>query len=321
MDPNRMWLVIAALALLVLGANWMRQPTIDPTAERTAVSAARSGRGVETVTRAQCLAQPARVWVALEDGAECIAYISAPGRMSGETAVLFFEGDFRNTDQDYAAKAVGYYQREVLDASSAFGMPVLVVARPGLMGSTGFHLLGGRRDEGEVMALTTDAIKERYGFRRLAVAGQSGGARVIAQLLVLGRRDIACAVMASGAYDVPRSRTGRTDTNVFGQAGRKFLVPMQQAQNIAAAPDRRVFVIGDPRDTITPFDEQRRWAEKLQALGHHAVLIEATAEGAEHHGLGSVALLAAGLCAKGRSDADISALVAAESRSRAAKPR
>jgi hypothetical protein len=145
------------------------------------------------------------------------------------------------------------------------------------------------------------------------VAGQSGGARIVAQLLVLGRRDILCAAMASGAYGVPLTRNGgHVRTNIFGDPGRKFLIPLHHADGIAISAERRAFVIGDPRDVRTPFSGQREWAEKLQALGHHAVLLEGAAQDREHHGLGSAALQIAGMCAAAKTDQEIAAQVAAD---------
>ena len=313
LDARRMWYVIAALAALAIGIGWLRRPA-EPAAEPVAILAARDGVRTESITRSQCLARPHRIWVAVEDGVECIAYIASNELSSRDTAVLFFEGDF--PEQDLApgrmAQVAAGYQLRVGEAQKRFGLPFIVVARPGLMGSSGFHLIGGRRDEGEVMSAAVDAIKQRYGYRRLAMAGQSGGARIVAQLLVLGRRDIVCAVMGSGAYGVPLAKGGgNIGTNIFGEPGRKYLVPLHRADDIVVSAERRTFVIGDPRDARTPFPGQREWAEKMQALGHHAVLLEAAAQDPEHHGLGDVSLYAAGMCASGRSDKEIADLVVA----------
>lgn len=316
LDANRMWLAIAAAAVLILGANWLRPPATDPSAERTALVTVKEGDRVRTepLTRVQCLAQARRIWVALEDGAECIAYVAPQGGISSETVVVFFEGDVPDdlATPEHAAGMVADYQRRAAEAQGRFGLPFIVVGRPGIMGSSGFHLRGGLRDEGEVMSLAVDALKERYGFRRLVLAGQSGGARVVAQLLALGRRDIVCAAMGSGAYGIPRTKGGgQVRTNIFGDVGRRYLVPLQRAESIPHVPERRAFIIGDPRDTRTPFEEQRSWADKMRALGHHAVLLEAVARDAEHHGLATAALVVAGMCANGKSDGEISALVAA----------
>jgi predicted esterase len=312
-----MWYVIAAVALVAIGLGSMRQATRPVPAEPVAIVATRDGprARTETLTRGQCLAQPRRLWVVLEDGAECIAYIAPDSNASGSTAVVFFEGDVPDADMapQRMSKMVAAYQQHVTEAQTHFGLPFIVVGRPGLMGSSGYHLIGGLRDEGEVMNAAIDGLKQRYGYQRLALAGQSGGARIVAQLLVLGRRDIACAVMGSGAYGVPLAkRGGHIATNIFGEPGRRYLVPLHQAGGIVAASDRRAFVIGDPRDVRTPFPGQREWAEKMQALGHHAVLLEGTARDSEHHGLSATALQVAAMCAGGKSDQEIAAQVAAE---------
>jgi hypothetical protein len=309
-----MWLVIGALAAVALGISLTRNATRQAPGEAVAfVAGAESA--TETVTRSQCLARSGRVWVAPEDGGvQCLAYIASDSITAGTTAVLYIEGDA--PDEDFAPgrmeQMIAAYQRRVTAAQSYFGLPVIVIARPGLMGSSGVHVVGGMRDEAQIMSAAVDALKERYGFRRMALAGQSGGARLIAQLLVLGRRDILCAAMGSGAYGVPlTTRGGRIRTDIFGDPGRKFLVPLQHAEDIVSAPERRAFVIGDPRDKRTPFPGQREWAEKLQTLGHHAMVLEGSASDPEHHGLGDVALQVAAMCAIGKSDQEIAAQVAA----------
>jgi pimeloyl-ACP methyl ester carboxylesterase len=320
-DASRMWYVVAAVAVLALGLNLVRQPNRDPSAEPVAIVTVKDGTGIrtETITQGQCLSQPRRVWVALDEGAECIAYIAPAGGVKGETAVVYFEGDVSEEDgrPEHASRMLAGYQLRVSKAQSQFGLPFIVIARPGLLGSSGFHLIGGRRDEGEAMSAAIDALKQRYGLRRFALAGQSGGARIIAQLLVLGRRDVLCAAMASGAYGIPLAKGGgQVPTNIFGEAGRKYLVPMHHADGIVASADRRTFVIGDPRDQRTPFAGQREWADKMRALGHHALLLEAVAQDSEHHGLGAVSLYVAGMCASGRSDAQVAASVAAGNKAR-----
>lgn len=325
LDANRIWYVIAAVAVLALGLKLIRQPAPDTPAEPVALMTVKDGSGVRTeaITRGQCLTQPRRVWAAVEDGAECIAYVVPEGGMNGETAVVFFEGDASEEDaaDEHSRRMLAAYQHRITRAQSQFGLPFIVIGRPGLMGSSGFHLIGGRRDEGEIMSAAIDALKQRYGLRRFALAGQSGGARIVAQLLVLGRRDIVCAAMGSGAYGVPLTKGGGTvRTNIFGEPGRKYLVPMHHADGIFHTADRRAFVIGDPRDQRTPFTGQREWAEKMRSLGHHALLLEAAAQDSEHHGLGATSLHVAGMCASQKGDEQITAFVAAASKGRVGAP-
>jgi hypothetical protein len=77
---------------------------------------------------------------------------------------------------------------------------------------------------------------------------------------------------------------------------------MEHIAGVPKSSARRLFVLGDAEDKVTPFTFQRLFAQRLQEAGHHAVLIEARAQGADHHGLAATALRLAGLCAAGKSD-------------------
>lgn len=308
-----MWLGLGVFALMLVG--WKAfAPGPDTSKPPVALRTIIDGAGARTVqlTRADCLRLEDRVWVTLEDGVECIAFVSSPGAQGASNVVVYFSGDV--PESQYPAEtqdsARANYQRRADTWASRLGVPVVIVGRPGLMGSSGYHQLGGRRDEGHVIDAALDAVKEKLSLRRVTLAGQSGGARIIAQLMVIGRRDIQCAAKGSGAYDIPRLRGGGTSsTNIFGDPGRRYLVPMRQVENVARSSERRSFVIGDPRDTVTPFNEQQAWADKLAGLGHHVQLIESVAQGPDYHGMSEKALTAAAMCAQGRSDPEIRAAV------------
>lgn len=315
-DARSIWMAMAAFLLVFAGWRALAPaPGSDQNAEPTAIVS--QGYGVELtytrINRAECTAGGERLWLAHKDGFDCIRLFAPPAGVAdlkSPTAIVFFDGDVPDGDQSSAGEArmkTGY-QRMTQVLSDRYKLPVFVMARPGLLGSSGAHYAGGRRDEGHVVDAALDELKRLHGMQSFVLAGQSGGARVIAQLLVLGRRDITCAVMGSGAYDLPRLRSGeRTATNVFGDPARRFLVPMRQMNDIVAQPSRRLFVAGDPRDTVTPFPEQRAWAESLARLGHHAVLVEGEGSGPTHHGMTEKALAAAGACAQGKSDAEVAA--------------
>jgi acetyl esterase/lipase len=162
------------------------------------------------------------------------------------------------------------------------------------------------------MNAAVDAIRARLGLDRIALAGQSGGATIAAALLTLGRSDVLCAAPASGGYDLAAMldwharRLGVEETHrekPAVMAGR-FNV-MDRIVDIRPDAGRRIFVVGDAEDQVTPFAQQRRFAELLKAAGHHAELVEARGQGAERHGLSVTALRLAGMCAAGASDQDI----------------
>lgn len=304
-----MWLGIGVLAVLMFGWRaFAPQPEVpDAPVAQLNVGSGADAR-VEKLTRAQCLALEDRVWVAMSNGVECIAFTASPNTKGSGNALLYLSGDITEDQQAGARQEASRqgYQRRASAWANQHGVPVVVVGRPGLMGSSGFHLLGGRRDESQVIDATVDALKERLGIRRMALAGQSGGARIIAQLMVIGRRDISCAAMGSGAYDIPRLKGGGTTyTNIFGDPGSRYLVPMMKAGDIPVLSSRRSFVIGDARDKIVPFSEQKAWAEKLAQLGHHVQLIEAKATDADFHGMSEKAILAAAMCMNDKPDPEI----------------
>ena len=313
LDPKNLWLAMAAFALVFLGWKTLNPPPPD-TGEPYAVVGVGYGADMqlEKINRAKCVGTGDRIWLTHKDGNDCVTVILPPALKgsdkSTETAIVFIDGDVPDSDQSVTGdeRSRATYKRITETLSDKFGVPLLVLARPGVLGSSGVHTAGGRRDDVYVIDAALDELKRRFGLKRIIIAGQSGGSRMIAQLLVLGRRDIACGVMGSGAYDVPRVQSGgRTNTNIFGDPGRRFLVPMMQTQEIAAVPSRRLYVLGDRRDEITPFDEQQAWAAKLDGLGHHVVLVEAEAKDDKHHGVSRATLEAAGLCATGKPDADI----------------
>jgi pimeloyl-ACP methyl ester carboxylesterase len=236
-----------------------------------------------------------------DHGYDCLSVIGPEslksGSTSAETAIIFIDGDVpadqqTATDEERTRRA---YTSMTEALSQKFALPVLVLSRPGVLGSSGAHELGGRRDDSTIVNAALDELKKKHGIRRLVMAGQSGGSRLIAQLLVLGRRDIQCAVLGSGAYD----------TATIRDPGKTFLVPMRQAAEIPAMRDRRIFVVGDPKDTVTPFPLQKAWADKLTSLNHHAVLVEVDARGDKNHGASQQSLAAAGVCAAGKPDTEV----------------
>jgi pimeloyl-ACP methyl ester carboxylesterase len=306
--PTQMWIGIGVFAA-IFAATKLMQPSPSPLGPDMAAIHVGYGDDAKLalISRSECESKQQRLWVIAEGFGECIAYIASSTELSGSTAVIFFEGDFPdNATAKDEADTIASYQRRSRELSERFAVPVLVVARPGVMGSSGSHIKGGQRQEAAMMYATVDALRKKFSLRQLVLAGQSGGARVAAQLLVLGRTDISCAVLGSGAYDLPTLvGGGSVRTNIFGDAPKRYLVPMQAADDVARSSARRVYIIGDPRDTRTPFPQQNAWGEKLQSLGHHAVVLKANGSGPEHHGMSSVALQVAGQCAAGKTESEI----------------
>lgn len=308
LDPKNMWMAMAAFVLVYAGWKTLSPPPLPPDDSPTAVvlSGYGSEMKVAKITRAECLSTGDRIWLSHAGGNDCTTVI-VPDTLKGdgktaETAIVFIDGDVPLEDQTLAGdeRSRRSYAAMINARTAKFGVPVIVMARPGVLGSSGTHHYGGRRDDAQVVDAALDEIKKRYSVRNLVMAGQSGGSRLIAQLLVMGRRDIRCAVMGSGAFDAPN-----VGYNIFGEVGRRYLVPMQRIDQMQSIRERRLFIVGDPRDTVTPLAGQKAWADALAARGHHAVLVETEARGEKNHGASQQSIEAAGLCAMGRPDAVI----------------
>ncbi|MGD9805993.1 MAG: alpha/beta hydrolase family protein [Hyphomicrobiaceae bacterium] len=255
------------------------------------------------------------VWVEVEGRGECIAFYATNGLQTAKRAVLYFEGDIPPTysrDPRKLRAHLASLQSTLEVLATTYRIPYVLVARPGTFGSTGNH--GDRRKNREyfVMRAAVDAIREKFGLDDVSLAGQSGGATIVGALLVLGISNIRCAVPASGGYDLhamldwhaaKQGIVGAHHENPASLSG-SFNV-MDRLGNVRHDPARRVFVVADPEDQVTPFVQQQRFTEGLRSAGHHAELVLETGGGPQRHGLSLAALKLAGLCATGASNSSI----------------
>ncbi|MFM2423268.1 MAG: hypothetical protein RL291_1798 [Pseudomonadota bacterium] len=308
LTPNRM-LVFMGVAIAAWFIAKNLQPPPPQPGEQGAIQIVGYGASAQqrTVSRQECLGQKNKLWVVADGLPDCIAYETAERQGEGTTALLFFEGDVPESEREkFDKEGVTTYRRLAQEIADRFKIPVFIIGRPGLMGSSGFHIPGGQRDEAVVMDAAVTELKRVHSLRRIAVAGQSGGARINAQLMALGRNDIVCAAMGSGYYGLPLLRGGGTvQTNIFGTTPKRYLVPMDHVAKIVPMRERRIFVIGDTRDVRTPFPQQEAWAKAVADAGHHSILVRSNGSGPEFHGLGRVAIEAGARCAAGESDREI----------------
>jgi len=186
-------------------------------------------------------------------------------------------------------------------------VPVLVVARPGTYGSSGNH--AERRQQREFLALNAafDAIRARHRIGRFIVFGHSGGATAAAALLTMGRTDISCAVLTSGAYSLierarmVRAQQGRQQRRGLDLTGLPSPYdPLDHVGGVVRDQTRMVFVIGNEKDRVTPFILQRKFAEALRRRGHKVRVINHPAIGPSFHDLkDGVGMKTATDCARG----------------------
>lgn len=272
--------------------------------------------GLEAKSRDACEEAPGRVFAGPLGQTECIAYYVVEPSRKAEQTVMFLDGDvpgemFRDGERmkRYLEAAKGVMRV----FAERHRVRFVYVARPGVFGSSGSHGLKARNSEAQSIAGAIDQIKEKLGIERVTLAGQSGGSVVIAGLFARGRTDIACAVLGSGRYDIGiRSQAGAEVFNFSATMGfdpsviaGTYIDGMKSVEAMRTSRDRRIFVLGDPKDSRTPFAQQKAYAEAVKAAGHHVELLTANAKDGEHHGLSIVAMDLAGRCAAGASDAAI----------------
>jgi hypothetical protein len=266
-------------------------------------------------TEAECaphVADRTAVWVVVAGRGECIRYYSAgldPDRPNS-LALVFMTGDLIN-DGSSPRRNQAYVQAPTTDAvldfaarrARNFGVPFVFLGRPGTWNSSGDHRRRRSYREMDILDAALSAIRARYRIGRFGLAGQSGGSIAIANLLSM-RDDILCAAMASGAVS-PRRRAELINrhTDPTGQPWSAIRDPLVEARSIPHQPERRIFVIGDPRDRTVPFGAQQEWADAVSGLGHSVQLWALPqAPAPRHHSLAAYGYTAAAMCLRGYPD-------------------
>lgn len=301
--PTSLWLagLLAAGTCRVSAQSLPEPQTFDP---------AQVVAGI-TIDRSTCAAlerNDTAVWVEVDGRGSCLRYYAAglaAAPRANPIAMLWLNGDVlgpNGTDASKRQKGFGPVEMVALEGrlSSRFGVPSLFLARPGTYGSAGKHYtMRGRPLEARLIGAAIDTLKRRYRIEAWALAGHSGGGTLAAQMLA-ERDDLRCVVLSSGA-SAYRAYAEARGLLKRGAPLTRF-DPYAALDQITPAPDRRIFVIGDPRETNVPFATQRIYFDGLIARGHDARLIPLSrATDTRHHDLVDYAETANGLCATGAS--------------------
>ncbi|MCA0451136.1 MAG: S9 family peptidase [Proteobacteria bacterium] len=236
----------------------------------------------------------------------CLRYYAAGlAQRANPIATLWLNGDIlgpKGDNADKRQKGIGpaTMTAQMESLSRRFGVPAIFLARPGTYGSAGkHHAMRGRKIEADLVAAVIDALKSRYGIREWALGGHSGGGTLVGEMLAR-RDDLRCAVISSGAVAY-RAYLEARGLIKPGATLTRF-DPYVSLDRVPKDPARRVFVIGDPRETNVPFATQKLYYDGLIARGHAATLIPlARTTDARHHDLVDFAETALGLCANGAS--------------------
>jgi pimeloyl-ACP methyl ester carboxylesterase len=235
----------------------------------------------------------------------CLRYYAAGLAASGNrTVAVWMNGDILGPKGNDATKHQSGIGPEAMVAqvaalSARHGVPVVFLGRPGTYGSEGkHHAMRGRPFEAKAIAAALDALKAKWRIESFTLAGHSGGGTLVAEMLTR-RADIGCAVVSSGAS----AHRAYLESRGLIRAGASIdrFDPLTAVDRIATDANRRIFVLGDPRETNVPFATQELWAKTVAARGHRVVLVPlAKATDARRHGLVDFGETAMGMCAAGR---------------------
>lgn len=247
--------------------------------------------------RDDCPDAPTFLWVQEAQGSDCIRYFSSGDLDHAPVVIVHLTGD-RDGLLKRAPEDIRNNTRESREglarrwSQQAGGIPLVLLSRPGIYGSSGDHRQ--RRQLREFLAINAalDLLVKRYAIGRYVLSGHSGGATAAAAVLTLGRTDVQCAVLTSGAYDLleraRRRAVAKDRTYTPGRDSTGFMNPydpLDHVKGIARDPERIIYVVGDPRDKNTPFDLQRNFAEAVAKEGHRVVLLQREGRPKSYHDL------------------------------------
>lgn len=276
--------------------------------ERENFSPAKVVDGI-AISRGNCAAferADSGIWVEAGGRKLCLRYYAAglkPAPGPNPIAAVWLNGDVLGPGGNNAEKRQsGFGPVEMVAQESRlsdrFGVPVIFLGRPGTYGSGGKHrAMRGRPVEAELIDAALDGLKKRYVIQSWAIGGHSGGGTLVGELMTR-RGDLHCAVISSGAPAYRAYLEARGLVKPGATLSR--FDPLASLAKVPQDPRRRIFVIGDPRETNVPFSAQTLYFEGLVAQGHAAWLVAlARATDARHHNLVDFGEAATGMCAAG----------------------
>lgn len=265
------------------------------------------------MTEESCAFEDTSVWVDVGGRGECVRYFQIGLNMEGANpkTIIYFHGDrmkrvwdanFRTITHNVIAYAdnspEGIIDRMTFWQRLA-GVPFIQISRPGTYGSSGDHKARRQQREVDIILAAVEAIKEKYEIDKLYIAGQSGGAHSAAAVIT-NRTDVECGVMSAGILAVKRR------SRIRGWPGddtgyNYYYDPVEHVSEIPESATRRLFVVGDPRDTVAPFTAQKAYFEAVKAAGHDIWLVEAIGRGNSHNIMSHVSRRMIAACAQDES--------------------
>lgn len=233
------------------------------------------------------------LWVTHSEGKDCVRYFSGGLLLNAKIVVILLSGD-RDKLRTLPIESIPHNtrkQREKVAANYAkkIKTPVIIISRPGTYGSSGDHRLRRQLREFITLDAGLTAIKQRYGINQFILQGHSGGATAAAALMTLGRTDIRCAILTSGAFDLmERDRRRATSQSEAPFASknikrRSYYDPLYEIDGIVHDENRHIYILGNPLDKITPFDLQAKFSNALLRADHNSKLTKIPTKPPNYH--------------------------------------
>jgi len=261
-----------------------------------------------SASAAECSAYDKREWVVSDGKGYCIRYFGPKLTNSIDELLIYLTGDLNHGDiwniysNITAAKLTGFAE----EISTRIGIPTILIARPGTFGSSGKHdddkdLKGA---EARVINTVIEKLKQAYGIRKTSFVGQSGGGHIVAFLLTL-RTDVHCAVLSSAPLSLRHYEINWKIPFPFSDFAEQFWDPLTHWNDVKVDTSRRIFVLADKNDKITPYDGAKAYVLRGNALGHNVEFIDLKAIDKDQHGLGAWGVAVALACIKNLPDSEI----------------
>ncbi len=237
-----------------------------------------------TATEIGCRALGETLWVAAGPRQECLRYIGAGlvAQSSYATALVILPGDpagaaYRSVNGRPVVEGAGQgedtpaprMRRAAAAALSAAAgdRPVILLARPGMQGSSGHHASDRHsRDEVALIDAALTMLRQRYGFRDFALHGFSSGGTLVANLLAR-RGDIRCAIIASAPLDLATFYRAPDGSALDEWLMRRSELADPMQLDALPSASTEIVVLGDPGDRRVAASGWRRWAAAMQRKG------------------------------------------------------
>jgi predicted esterase len=247
-------------------------------------------------TEATCDAHTA-VWVTVDGSGDCIRYYAAGlKRGVNNKAIIYLHGDrlWDNKPTSYDDNSADQQQAKINEAQKELGMPLIMIARPGVYGSSGNHANRRRIREMKLVNAAITEIRKRYQIKETGLTGQSGGGTVAAY--VMGNQPhLRCVAITSGALSMKTILAFNTQS-VYNSGKSELYDPIQHVAEVPADSNREIFIIYSPGDKLSPIENQQEYATALNNAGRATLALRGQATGAFGHTLDHTGRLVTAWC-------------------------